>query len=392
MRVLCAAVPGPGHSYPVLAVAQALGARGHQVTVCMEDRFQADAAAAGCAFVPLPVAQSPPAGPFEPYGLAMRTGRAFLPHLDAIGPDVAVADVLTLGAALACDIRQVPWATVVPHPLHLPSKDLPPFGSALPPARGRLGRWRHERMRRAQHVDLLRGRDECNAARAALGLAPLARMDPQISRDLIVVATVPALEPPRSDWPGRAHVVGPCAWDPPSEEILLPGGDGPLVLIASSTAHAGGMTAAAVQAVQRLGARAVVTAGANEVPPYDPDRVRVVRGAPHGALLRLVDAVVCNGGGGITARSLAAGVPLVVVAQHGDQKENGARAARTGAAIVAGPAGGAGGVYRSLRRVLRDPRFAQRAKQIARQSAGLGGATAAAALVEGMAGKQREAG
>src|SRR5439155_900174 len=68
------------------------------------------------------------------------------------------------------------------------------------------------------------------------GLAPLARVHGGISEDLALVATFPQLEYPRQ-WPASVHVVGPLAWELPCEDIELPGGDAPLVLVAPSTVH-----------------------------------------------------------------------------------------------------------------------------------------------------------
>ena len=51
-----------------------------------------------------------------------------------------------------------------------------------------------------------------------------------------MVATYPQLEYPRS-WPGHVHVTGPMGFEMPSPDVELPEGDGPLVLVAPSTAQ-----------------------------------------------------------------------------------------------------------------------------------------------------------
>ena len=50
------------------------------------------------------------------------------------------------------------------------------------------------------------------------------------------MATLPHLEYPR-DWPPWMRVVGPLLWEPPGERVEPPAGEGPVVLIAPSTAH-----------------------------------------------------------------------------------------------------------------------------------------------------------
>ena len=54
-----------------------------------------------------------------------------------------------------------------------------------------------------------------------------------------LIATVPALEVPRPDWPANAHVVGPLLWEPTDNVLALPPGDDPLVMVAPSTAFTG---------------------------------------------------------------------------------------------------------------------------------------------------------
>ncbi len=57
-------------------------------------------------------------------------------------PDLMLIDVQTWGAAAAAESSGLPWAMWCPYPLPLPSRDAPPFGPGLRPARGPLGRLR----------------------------------------------------------------------------------------------------------------------------------------------------------------------------------------------------------------------------------------------------------
>src|SRR3954465_12222872 len=85
-------------------------------------------------------------------------------------------------------------------------------------------------------MGLRRGRDELNETRARLGLPPLQRFHGGISELLAIVGTLPQLEYPR-DWPAHVHVTGPLFFELPGEEVELPDGEGPLVLIAPSTSQ-----------------------------------------------------------------------------------------------------------------------------------------------------------
>ena len=83
------------------------------------------------------------------------------------------------------------------------------------------------------------------------------------------------------------------------------------------------------------------------------------------------------------ARSLAAGAPLLVCPAVGDMGENAARVAWCGAGVslprrLLSPRG----VRSAVRRLLGDPRFREKADEVAAWSAANDGAVAAAELVE----------
>lgn len=316
MKVLCASMPGAGHAHPMLAVATALRARGHHVTFASATSHADDAARAGVVFEELPPLTGSARDALKPYEDAARLAAAFAPTVARIAPDVAVIDVITLGAAWAAEIAGVPRATLCIHPLHAPSRVLAPFGY------GRAPRWpRDARLRRHQARTLDAAREAANAARARLGLPAGHGSVVQLDSDVLLVAVDPCLEPPRPDWPSNAVIIGSCPWggadgfDPGD-----PDGEGPLVLIAPTTAHArDAFIAAARQACAAVGARTIGADGAF---------------IDHDAVLPRCDAVISNGGGGIMARALIHGIPHVVVPLHGDQRENAYRVARAGAGVA----------------------------------------------------------
>jgi UDP:flavonoid glycosyltransferase YjiC (YdhE family) len=340
-----------------------------------------DAAHEGLHFVEMPIVMGSSSDRLQPYEDSERLARAFFPILDAERPDVVVADLITLGPALAAEARGVPLATLLIHPLHSPSAELPPFGWGRPPGRG-LFRLRDSWLRSSNVKTLQRARDDLNVVRARLGLAPTARLDAQISGELALVATLPSLEIPRSDWPAYAHVIGPCLYDGGDGTVELPSGSGPLVLIAASTAHEQDpLVQASLVAVESLGARAVLTVGKSALPSALPPNVVATSFASHDAILPACSAAICNGGHGIVARALSHGVPLVVVPGHGDQQENGYRVARAGAGLrVRHPTPRS--VSSALERILADARFKAAAAAVAEEASRLDGPAEAARLIE----------
>lgn len=380
MKVICASLPGHGHAHPMLAVARALTRRGHEVVFTSSPEHDSDAARAGATPVALPLTEGSPLHALRPYQDSENLAAATAPLVAEIAPDVVVADLLTLGAGLAAEMNGVPWASLVIHGLHTPSRDLLPFGWGARPARWGPAKLRDRWMQRAHLRDLARAREHLNRARTNLRLPPTERVDGGLSPDLQLVATLPSLEPPRSDWPPHAHVIGPCLWDAPGEPIEAPAGDAPVVLIAASTARADDrMLRHAVRAIARLRLRAVVTAGKSAIPDPVPRGVVAAVTGSHDELLPRCDALVCNGGHGVVARALSHGVPIVVVPGHGDQRENGYRVERAGAGLrVLRPSRIAPAVVR----VLANPSYREAARRIRAEAARMDGPGTAVDLVE----------
>lgn len=395
MRIVCATLPGPGHGHPMLAVAGALVRRGHEVTFVSGMKHEADAPDIGATFELLPSVHGSPLHALRPYDDAAAQAETLRPLLERIRPDAAVIDVITVGAALAMDMMAIPFATLVVHPLHTPSKTLPPFGYGRAPGRLPPLRFRDAWMRANNRKDLERARADLNRGRARIGLPPSGSLFGGLSERLAIVATLPSLEIHRPDWPVHAHVVGPCLYQIPSEPFDPPAGADPLVLIAPSTAYDGDrLLAPALGAVTNLGLRAVVTAGASVMPETVPTSVTVTN-ARHAAILPHVAVAVINGGHGTVVRALGAGVPLVVVPGHGDQQENAFRVERAGAGVqVRRRSPTADSVARALSRVLARPGYRAAAARIAEEAAALNGPERAAELIEETfgAGKTRRAG
>ena len=260
-----------------------------------------------------------------------------VPRLRDLAPDLVVSDVITACGGLAAELMGVPWIELSPSPLYRPSKGLPPLGSGLAPGVGVRGRLRDSVMRALSARSWRQGLRERSAARVEIGLPAI---DPGPRRRLI--ATLPALEVPRPDWPQEAVVVGPLHFEPTEAVLEIPPGSGPVVVVAPSTAVTGavGMAELALEALRPGetlpdGARVVVSrlGGADiSVPPW-----AVVGLGRQDELLAHADLVICGGGHGLVAKALLAGVPMVVVPGGGDQWEIANRLVRQGSAQLVRP-------------------------------------------------------
>ena len=218
----------------------ALAARGHEVVLQTWTRWEDDVRAAGMRFEAAPEYHVFPTRerPLKPYEAVVRATGQTRPLVAALRPDAVVADILTLAPALAGELEGVPVATVIPHTDPRIARGWPPYsvGARLPrTAVGRRAVGRH--CRGLTDAGLEHGRRELNETRRRLGLGPLDRVHGGISQALALVATFPALEYPRAAALPATHIVGPLLWEPPAEDVELPPGDEPLVLVAPSTSQ-----------------------------------------------------------------------------------------------------------------------------------------------------------
>ena len=91
--------------------------RGHEVALDTWRKWREPVEAAGMTFTAAPEYQvfPTPDKPLKPYAAAVRAAREIQPFVHGFAPDIAVADILTPGPALAAELEDVPLATLVPH-------------------------------------------------------------------------------------------------------------------------------------------------------------------------------------------------------------------------------------------------------------------------------------
>jgi UDP:flavonoid glycosyltransferase YjiC (YdhE family) len=176
-------------------------------------------------------------------------------------------------------------------------------------------------------------------------------------------------------------------WERPYHDVELPPGNEPLVLIAPSTAQDAEqrMLAAALEGLAGEPVRVLATYNRRPPPkPLDvPPNARLVEWVSYARTMPLCDAVVCHAGHGTLVRSLASGVPVVACPAAGDMAENAARVAWAGAGVsLPRRLVTARGVRLAVRRVLGDPGYAARARELREWAERSDGAANAAAEVE----------
>jgi UDP:flavonoid glycosyltransferase YjiC (YdhE family) len=372
LRLLLGAFGDPGHAFPLIALGGALATRGHEVVLQTWTRWEDDVRAAGMRFEPAPEYHVFPTRerPLKPYEAVLRATGQTRPLVAGFAPDVVVADILTLAPALAAELEGVPVATVIPHLDPRTERGWPPFslGARLP--RTAVGRGLWGGLARVTDAGLERGRRELDETRRRLGLGPLDRVHGGISRELALVATFPALEYPRSVALPATHTVGPLLWEPPADDVALPPGSDPLVLVAPSTsqdpshrllrATLSGLADAPVRVLAVWNGRPLGQ-------PIDvPRNARLVEWVSYARVMPFCDVVVCHGGHGTLARALASGCAVVIVPAAGDMNESAARIDWAGVGVrVPRRLCAPGPVGLAVERVLASPRMRERAGEVA---------------------------
>jgi UDP:flavonoid glycosyltransferase YjiC (YdhE family) len=388
LRLVVAAFGDPGHAFPAIALARELGRRGHEVVVETWERWREPVEAEGLGFT---AAQEytvfPPPGPDTPEGqTAASAARALAGLMEEFRPDLVVSDILTLAPTLAAEVAGVPCATLIPHVYPVQEPGLPLYSLGMRPARTPLGRLAWRAPLPLLHGGLRRGRADLNEIRERLGLAPLERFHGGTSELLAIVATFPQLEYPRR-WPDHVHVTGPLFFELPHEDVELPLGDGPLVLVAPSTSQDPSceLLRATLDGLAEEPVRVLATTNRHRPvePLVVPDNAVLHPWLSYSQAMAVADLVICHGGHGTVARALAAGTPVLVSPAAGDMAENGARVAWSGAgAMLPRRLLSPGSILRSTRMLLRDDRYEATATKLAGWSAVHDGAAGAAQLVE----------
>ncbi len=374
MRVLFSCIPSEGHFSPLLPLARALAARGHDVAFAVAESWRFRAAEEGF--------ESLAAGPdakdvhdrFEPerrkifqlppeqrrplqfsglFGRGHAPGKLpqLLPAAREWGADAIVFDSGDLAAPIAAAALGVPG---VNHSFGamIPFAALERAAAAVEPL------WREHGLEPDPHAGAFRGlfvdlAPESFAWEQPLGRA--IRMRPAPGAATAAPAWLDELGEP------LVYVTLGTVWNRPELfRVVLDALDGDV--------------------------SALVTTG-RDVDPGElgpaPARVRLERFVPQAHVLPRAAAVVSHGGSGTTLGALAHALPLVLLPQAADQFDNAARCERAGAAIVIGPGDlGADALRSALARVLADRSFADGAGRIAAEIAEMGTPEEVAAAVE----------
>jgi MGT family glycosyltransferase len=393
-RFLLASIDVGGTQPPALGLAAELVRRGHTVEVLSDPIAEASARAAGCGFTPWRTAPRVDSIAEQTALITeMESGNGFHQFAVArdrimVGPaaryaddvvaaardlhvDAVLADSLP-GMLIGAQATRLPTAALMANIYMRPTPGMPVMASGWLPPSGRLGRGRDAAIRAAMRLALTPISKGLNPALAAHGRPPVRDLFELFDRcDEVLVLTSPSFDFSSPYIPANVHFVGPQLDDPAWAAVggWRPDGDAPLVLVATSSIYQdqGDLLRRVATALGELPVRGLITTGRG-IDPADvpaPANVRVVRAAPHGAVLTETAVAVTHVGHGSVLKALAAGVPLVCVPMGRDQKDNTVRVLRLGAGVRVDKKAPPQEIAEAVRRVLDDPAYGEAARRFA---------------------------
>jgi MGT family glycosyltransferase len=427
-HILVALTPITGHVRPALPLVRALVAEGHDVVVYTGTKFGPAIRAAGATAAPVVRGRDLDDAQVDDWAKANGAPRpgvkrlqwdvlhhfvepvpGQLADLAAIvaetRPDVLVVDNACIAGALAARVHAIPCLLFSVTPLAISSKDTAPFGTGLQPPRTRLAAARYAALRwLTRHVVFRRAQRAAREVVRGTGLTPPRGffMDwVQTFAHRVLHTSVPSMEYPRSDLPGNVELVGPFlpagddaelpAWWP---DVLAANRAGtPVVLVTQGTLalDPDRLLWPAIEALADEDLLVVATTASSDphrvLPVGRPQNLRTAHFVPFDRLLPYVDVMVTNGGFGGVQQALAAGVPLVVAGRSEDKAEVGARVLWSGTGVVLPTdrrtdATTAQAVGEGVARVLDDPRYRGRARELAAEYAQYDGVARAVDVVD----------
>jgi sterol 3beta-glucosyltransferase len=347
MRILILTFGTRGDVQPYVALANAAIAAGHDAAICTAEGFRPLVEDAGVPYLhmsndmlDLIQAEMPTmSGAADSLRLVRRMTAAMRASLhdqweaaQTFEPDLLIYHPKSLGGLHIAERLRIRVAVSLPLPFFTPTRAFPIPFIARWPLGGTANRLSYQLNR---FTALAYGGMINTFRRDTLGLPPLSRWSTYLTSPdgrpvPVLYGFSSTVVPIPADYPPHAHVTGywflpdQPAWQPPPQlQSFLAAGEPPLYIGFGSMGfgkNAATRGATILEAVRRVGARAVVATGWGGIDLTEgSDDVLVVRDIPHEWLLPRTAAVVHHGGAGTTAAGLRAGRPTLICPVLGDQ-------------------------------------------------------------------------
>lgn len=324
MRVLLSTVGSRGDVQPMVALASHLREVGHDARLCAPPGFEELTSGLGLDY--FPVGHDLRLGPRKVEGGPAATVAGQFAVLREAAADCAVivgCAAMQIATRSIAEMADIPYFYTAYSPVALPSEhhSPPPVqGPPRPQGISARAQWDLDR----QWWNEIWG-EGLNAARAAVGLRPVADVRSHVITDRPLLAADPTLAP----WltTSDLSVIQTGSWlqsdpRPLADELsrFLDSGEPPILFGFGSMPVPPTAGATMVDAARMLGRRAIILRGWAGItsPDESPDCLTVSETNLQ-ALLPLTAAVVHHGGAGTTTQAMRAGTPQVVLPISFDQ-------------------------------------------------------------------------
>lgn len=404
MRILFAPYGTRGDVQPLIPLASALAARGHDIRFVVPANAVAWVRARGFSCESNGVDVEAEVHAIASDVSAMRRhvrhlGDEIIPRLfgsvsaAAEGADLLVSSGVPLVAPSVAECWGIPNVYALFCPAALPNSETPP-----PIVRRQTSpRWVNALLWRLMPLlgDLvLRG--PINKGRVRLGLPPTRTPMAGLMGARVLVAADPELAPLPAGAPATALQTDPWIFQDatilePRVEAFLRAGPPPVYvgfgsMVANKSLRLG---RSVIEAARSNGCRVIVAGGWASLDEglADSDAVLAISEAPHEQLLPRVALAVHHGGAGTTTSAARAGIPQVIVPHVLDQYYWARRVELLALGPRALPLGRftAGRLARRMAEVLQETRFRDRARDLGSRASGRDGVPAAVQYLERLA-------
>ncbi len=387
MRVLFTTQPESGHWHPLIPLARALGAAGHEVAFATTPAGCAAIATIGMGCIPVGADESADVVAERRARLAVlapedrapvfwseifpRT-RAELVLLDLLAvirawqPSLVVRDFVEFAGCVAAEREGLPHAAI------------------------QIAAWRPR-----LHSLLVAPLDRL---RQSVGLAP----DPDLAmpyRYLMLTTAPPSYRDPSALLPPTAQSLQPIVFDQSGQERLpgwaycLPTRPTVYATMGTVANQVPGVLEAILAGLREEPITLIMTTGRDRDPAAlgpQPSNVHLERYVPQSLLFPYCDLVVTHGGTGTVMAALGHGLPMVILPVAADQPDNARRCVDLGVAEAVKTDERAPETIRAAtRKVLADPRYRENAARLRDEIQTMPGPSDAVALLERLAVERR---
>ncbi|MFE1293032.1 nucleotide disphospho-sugar-binding domain-containing protein [Streptomyces sp. NPDC058751] len=348
-RMLLAPFPLHGHVFPMAALAAELGSRGHDVTVAISPPFAEQFRKSGCEVTEVEI--EPRAGiPKPPVGRGVvASARAAREDRHRVAEERA-----KLTARLAGEIGRVRPDVVV-------ADAMAPWGADAARATGTRSAALYvtyalnEEVILADMARRLAPRTVRLLRRSRLLRRHPAVRDPAARSELVLVNSVPELQPQHGSFDDRYHFVGPLRpavadrvdtdRDGPNRLPWEHIEKGPTLYVSTGTFSTRGAEFFRAVAQAFAGTEWCVVLATSHTDPGElgelPENVTARRHVPQGAVLEHADVFLTHAGMNSALEGLVLGVPMAFVPSFWDQRTIARRLVELGAGIVVDPSASA---------------------------------------------------